>query len=269
MRIVRFVHNDTPTYGVVEGELPEISEDGTLETSGLEVAVLNSDPFFSPAQSTGERIPYDDLRLVAPILPRSKVIGVGRNFADHAKEMGNEVPVSPLTFFKPNTAVVGPGEPIRLPAISENVSYEAELAVVISKVAKHVTPETAYDYVLGYTASNDVTLRDIQNFDNQWSRAKGFDSSCPLGPWIETDFDPDNVRIRSWVNGQKKQDGNTQDFIFDIPTVIAHLTEVMTLLPGDVILTGTPEGVGQIIAGDRVSIGIDGLGLLTNPVMDA
>lgn len=268
MRIVRFVHNDAPHYGVVEGNLPEVSDDGTLDTSELEVAVLSSDPFFSPAQSTGERLPYDEVRMLAPILPRSKVIGVGRNFADHARELGNDVPVSPLTFFKPNTSVVGPGEPIRLPAISEEVSYEAELAVVISKIAKNVTPENAYSYVLGYTAANDVTLRDIQRIDKQWSRAKGFDSSCPLGPWIETEYDPENVRIRSWVDGELKQDGNTEDFIFDIPTVLAHLTEVMTLLPGDVILTGTPAGVGRIEAGNRVDIAIDGLGVLSNPVMD-
>ncbi|MCQ9367814.1 fumarylacetoacetate hydrolase family protein [Brevibacterium sp. 50QC2O2] len=269
MRIVRFVHNDAPTYGVVEGDLPEAAADGTLDTSELEIAVLDGDPFFSPAQSTGAHLKYDDVRLIAPIIPRSKVIGVGRNFADHAKELGNEVPASPLTFFKPNTAVVGPGDPIRLPAISEKVSYEAELAVVISRVAKNVPAEKAYEYVLGYTAANDVTLRDIQQIDKQWSRAKGFDTSCPLGPWIETDLDPEGVRIRSWVNGELKQDGNTDDFIFDIPTVIEHLSEVITLLPGDVILTGTPEGVGAINAGDRVDIAIDGLGLLSNPVLDA
>ena len=269
MRIVRFVHDDKPAYGIVEGELPEISEDGTVDTSGLQVALMNGDPFFSPAKSTGERIPFDDVRLLAPIIPRSKVVGVGRNFADHAIELGNEVPVSPLTFFKPNTAVIGPDDPIRLPAISENVSYEAELAVVIGKVAKNVKAENAYDYVLGYMSANDVTLRDLQKQEKQWARAKGFDTSCPLGPWIETEFDPDNVRIRSWVDGELRQDGNTEDFIFDIPTVIEFLTEVMTLLPGDVILTGTPAGVGQIVHGNRVSIAIDGLGVLSNPVLDA
>ncbi|GAA4395957.1 MULTISPECIES: fumarylacetoacetate hydrolase family protein [Brevibacterium] len=269
MRIARFIHEDAPAYGVVEGDLPEVDSDGTLDTSGLQIAVLDSDPFFSPAQSTGTRLAYDDVRLLAPIIPRSKVIGVGRNFADHAKELGNEVPVSPLTFFKPNTAVAGPGDPIRLPAISEHVSYEAELAVVISRVAKRVPAEKAYDHVLGYTAGNDVTLRDIQKTDKQWSRAKGFDTSAPLGPWIETDMDPEGVRIRSWVDGELKQDGNTNDYIFDIPTLIEHLSETITLLPGDVILTGTPAGVGEIVAGNRVDIAIDGLGLLSNPVMDA
>lgn len=269
MRIARFIHQDEPTYGVVEGDLPEVAADGTLDTSDLQIAVLDSDPFFTPAQSTGDRLAYDDVRLLAPIIPRSKVIGVGRNFADHAAELGNEVPVSPLTFFKPNTAVIGPGDPIRLPAISEYVSYEAELAVVISRVAKQVPAEKAADFVLGATASNDVTLRDIQQTDKQWSRAKGFDTSAPLGPWIETDFDPADVRIRSWVDGELKQDGNTTDFIFDIPALIEHISEVVTLLPGDVIMTGTPAGVGQIVAGNRVDIAIDGLGLLTNPVMDA
>ncbi|GAA1997221.1 fumarylacetoacetate hydrolase family protein [Brevibacterium samyangense] len=269
MRIVRFVHKDQPTYGVVEGDLPEVSDTGGLDTSGLEIVVLTTDPFFGPAESTGERLKYDEVRLLSPIIPRSKVIGVGRNFADHAKELGNDVPTTPLTFFKPNTAVIGPGDPIRLPSVSEHVSYEAELAVVISRVAKGVKAENAYDYVLGYTAANDVTLRDLQGPDKQWSRAKGFDTSAPLGPWIETDLDPDNLRIRSWVDGELKQDGTTADFIFDIPFVIEWVSEVITLLPGDVILTGTPEGVGRIEAGNRVDIAIDGLGLLTNPVLDA
>jgi 2-keto-4-pentenoate hydratase/2-oxohepta-3-ene-1,7-dioic acid hydratase in catechol pathway len=269
MRIARFIHNDEPTYGVVEGDLPEVGADGSLDDSGLAIAVLDSDPFFSPAQSTGERLALQDVRLLSPIIPRSKVVGVGRNFADHAAELGNEVPVSPLTFFKPNTAVIGPGDPIRLPAISENVSYEAELAVVISRVAKQVPAEKAHSYVLGYTAANDVTLRDVQQTDKQWTRAKGFDTSCPLGPWIETEFDPEDVRIRSWVDGELRQDGSTADFIFDIPSLIAHITETITLLPGDVILTGTPAGVGQVVSGNRVHVAIDGLGLLANPVMDA
>ncbi|GAA1643628.1 MULTISPECIES: fumarylacetoacetate hydrolase family protein [Brevibacterium] len=268
MRIARFVHKDEPAYGVVEGDVPPI-EDGTWDTSGLSLAVLDSDPFFSPAQSTGERLKFDDVRLVSPILPRSKVIGVGRNFADHAAELGNDVPTTPVTFIKPNTSVIGPGDPIRLPAISEYVSYEGELAVIIGRVAKGVRAEDAMDHVLGFTAANDVTLRDLQKSDTQWTRAKGFDTSCPLGPWIETQLDVDDATIRSWVNGELKQDGTTADFIFDIPTLIEHISETMTLLPGDVILTGTPAGVGRIVAGDRVDIAIDGLGVLTNPVMDA
>src|SRR5699024_5310572 len=152
---------------------------------------------------------------------------------------------------------------------SEYVSYEAELAVIIGRVAKGIRAENAMDHVLGYTAGNDVTLRDIQQSDNQWSRAKGFDTSCPLGPWIETELDVDDVGIRSWVHGEPKQDGTTAVFIFAIPTLIEHLSETITLLPGDVILTGTPAGVGQIVAGNRVDIAIDGLGVLTNPVMDA
>lgn len=226
-------------------------------------------PLLRSGPVNGERLKFDDVRLLSPILPRSKVIGVGRNFADHAAELGNEVPVSPLTFFKPNTAVIGPGDPIRLPSISEYVSYEAELAVIIGRVAKGVKAENAFDYVLGYTGGNDVTMRDIQKSDKQWSRAKGFDTSCPLGPWIETELDVDDLSIRSWVDGELKQDGNTADFIFDIPTLIEHLSETITLLPGDVILTGTPAGVGQIVSGNRVDIAIEGLGVLTNMVMDA
>ncbi len=176
----------------------------------------------------GERLKFDDVRLLSPILPRSKVIGVGRNFADHAAELGNEVPVTPVTFFKPNTSVIGPGDPIRPPAISEHVSYEAELAVIIGRVSKGVKAENALDHVLGYTSANDVTLRDLQKSDTQWTRAKGFDTSCPLGPWIETDLDVDDLSIRSWVNGDLKQDGTTADFIFDIPTIIEHLSETIT-----------------------------------------
>lgn len=269
MRIARFIYHDEPTYGVVEGDLPPVDASGSLDTSGLRIAVLSGDPFFSPSQSTGEQLNFDDVRLVAPIIPRSKVVGVGRNFADHAAELGNEVPQTPLIFFKPNTAVVGPGEPIRLPAISDHVSYEAELAVVIGRIAKNVAEQDAMGHVLGYTAANDVTLRDLQKADKQWTRAKGFDTSCPLGPWIETELDPDATGIRSWVNGELKQDGSTEDFVFDIASLIAHISETITLLPGDVILTGTPAGVGRIEAGDTVNIAIDGLGLLSNPVMEA
>lgn len=269
MRIIRFIHNDNPAYGVVEGEDPPVAGDGTWDTSGLEVAVLDADPFFSPAASTGERLRYDDVRLISPMIPRSKVVGVGRNFAKHAAELDHEVPTSPLIFMKPNTAVIGPGEPIRVPDLSEHVSYEAELGVIVSRIAKNVPAEKAYDYVLGYTAANDVTLRDIQRTDNQWFRAKGFDTSCPLGPWINTDYDPEAVDIRSWVDGELKQHGNTRDMIFGIPEVIAFITETVTLLPGDVILMGTPEGVGAISAGNTTAVAIDGLGLLRNPVMDS
>src|SRR5699024_1330237 len=192
MRIARFVHQDEPKYGVVEGEVPPIT-DGTWDTSGLELAVLDSDPFFSPAQSTGEKLKFDDVRLVSPILPRSKVIGVGRNFADHAAELGNEVPVSPLTFFKQNTSVIGPGDPIRLAAVSEYISNEGELSVIIGSVAKGIRAENAMNHCRGYTAGNYVTLRCIQQSDNLRSRAKSFDTSCPRGPWIETELDVGDV----------------------------------------------------------------------------
>jgi 2-keto-4-pentenoate hydratase/2-oxohepta-3-ene-1,7-dioic acid hydratase in catechol pathway len=269
MRIARFISGEDPAYGVVEGDLPEPGPDGGLDLSGLQLAVLSGDPFFQPTQSTGERIPLADVRLLSPIIPRSKVVGVGKNFADHAKEMGGEVPPSPLTFFKPNTAVIGPGDPIRLPAVSDEVSYEAELAVVIGKIAKGVPAEKAREHILGYTCANDVTLRDIQRSDGQWSRAKGFDTSCPLGPWIETELDTRDLAVRSWVNGELRQDGTTEDFVFDIPELIAHISETITLLPGDVILTGTPAGVGRIDAGDQVRVSVEGIGVLANPVMEA
>lgn len=269
MRIVRFVHNDEPTYGVLEGDVPEPADDGTFDTSGLEIAVLSGDPFFSPAGSTGERLPYADVRLIAPIIPRSKIIAVGRNYADHARELGNEVPASPQFFFIPNTAIVGPNEPVRLPAVSEEVSYEAELAVIISRVAKQVRREDALKHVLGYTVANDVTLRDLQKTDLQWARAKGFDTSTPVGPWIETELDTEDLRVRSWVDGELRQDGTTADMVFDIPALIEAISETITLLPGDIILTGTPAGVGKVEAGQRMNIAVEGLGLLSNPAMDA
>ncbi len=178
------------------------------------------------------------------MIPRSKIVGVGRNYADHAAEMGNEVPVSPLLFLKPNTSVVGPDDPIVLPDWTEEVSYEAELAVVIGKVTKDVTPENALHYVFGYTVANDITARDAQRTDSQWVRAKGFDGSCPLGPWVVPGLDVEDLAVRSRVNGETKQDGRTSQLIFDVPALISYISEVMTLLPGDVILTGTRPGSG-------------------------
>ncbi|WGW13039.1 fumarylacetoacetate hydrolase family protein [Saxibacter everestensis] len=265
MRIARFTLEDEPHYGIVEGDLRTDDADGF---GNLELVVLSGDPFFSPAEPTGQRVKVDDVRLLAPIIPRSKVVGIGRNYAEHAAELGNEVPKEPLMFFKPNTAVIGPDDPIRLPARSENVSYEAELAVVISRICKNVPRERAQDCILGYTIANDVTARDLQKTDGQWARAKGFDTSCPLGPWIETDLDVEDLAIRSWVDGDLKQDGRTSQMIHDVPDLISYVSEMITLLPGDVILTGTPAGVGQIVAGQRVRIDIEGIGVLSNPVLD-
>jgi 2-keto-4-pentenoate hydratase/2-oxohepta-3-ene-1,7-dioic acid hydratase in catechol pathway len=249
MRLVRFRFADRIATGVVEGDL---------------VRVLRG-TFFEDPLPTGEEIPLDDVRLLAPVLP-SKVLAVGKNYAAHAAEFGGEVPEEPLIFMKPSTAVSGPGDLIPLPAISRRVDYEGELAVVMGRLARNVPTEEAGKYVLGYTCGNDVTLRDLQKKDGQWTRAKGFDGSCPLGPWIETELDPMDVRIETRVNGETRQFASTADMVFGVATLIAFVTASMTLLPGDVILTGTPEGVGPLGPGDRVEVEIEGIGVLSNTV---
>ncbi len=258
MRIARFTTGPDPRYALVEGE------------SGAEVLhVITGDPIFTPVELTGEQVRLDDdgVRLLAPVIPRSKIIGVGRNFAAHAKEMGNELPTEPMLFLAPNTAVIGPDDPIVLPEWTHEVSYEAELAVVIGKVTRNVTPERALANVFGYTVANDVTARDAQRRESQWFRAKSFDTSKPLGPWVVTDLDPADVTVRSSVNGEQRQEGSTRDLVFDVPFLISAISQVTTLLPGDVILTGTPEGVGTIEHGDIVDVEVDEIGVLRNPVI--
>ncbi len=201
----------------------------------------------------------DDLR--APVRP-GKVLCVGRNYAAHAKELGNEVPKTPLLFLKPSSSVIGSGEAIVLPVESTRVEHEAELAVVIGKTAKNIRAEDAFAHVFGYTCGGDITARDLQRSDGQWSRAKGFDTFCPLGPWIETKLDPSAISIRCAVNDQARQDGNTRDMVFQLPELIATMSRAMTLEPGDVLLTGTPEGVGPLVAGDVLTITIEGIGTL-------
>ena len=230
----------------------------------LIIAAIKDHPM-GKIEFTGERFAIGDVRLLAPILP-SKVLAVGRNYAAHAAEMGSAVPERPLIFLKPSTSVIGTRDVIRLPVDSDQVEHEAELALVIGRVAKDVPREQALDVVFGYTCANDVTARDQQRADVQFTRAKGYDSFCPIGPWIETSFDPSAVRVRALVNGETRQDGNTRDMIFDIATIVSFMSQVMTLVPGDVILTGTPEGVGKISDGDTVTIAIDGIGELVNPV---
>lgn len=248
MRIARFVVDGDPLYGVVDGE---------------NVHVLAGDPFFQGIKTTGAVHPLDDVRLVAPIIPRSKVVGFGRTYSEHAKELGNEVPLEPLMFLKPNTSVVGHGEPVTLPAFSQEVSFEGELAVVIGRICKDVPAEKASDVIFGYTIANDLTARDAQRTDPQWARAKGFDGSCPLGPWIETELeDPDDVAITTRLNGEVRQDGSTRDMIWPVSELVARASEAFTLLPGDVIMTGTPAGVGLVNAGDIVEIELEGLGTL-------
>lgn len=255
MRIARFVAQDQPAYGVVENDDSKAMEDLTL-------TVLQGDPFYQGVQPTNQTHTVGDVRLVAPIIPRSKIVGIGRNWVDHAKELGNEVPARPLMFLKPNTSVVGHGDPVTLPSWSEEISYEAELAVVIGTICKDVPRERVKDVIFGYTVANDLTARDAQRSDNQWARAKGFDGSCPLGPWIETELDTDDVRITSHVDGELRQDGTTADMIFDVAELVATVSEAFTLLPGDVILTGTPAGVGIVDAGARIEVAVEGIGSL-------
>jgi 2-keto-4-pentenoate hydratase/2-oxohepta-3-ene-1,7-dioic acid hydratase in catechol pathway len=257
VRIARFTTEDgEPRYGVVEG-----APDREV------VAVVAGDPLYRPVQFTGERLPLADVRLLAPVIPRSKVVGVGRNYADHAAEFGQVVPEEPLLFLKPNTAVIGPGDAIVLPRQSHEVHFEGELAVVIGKLCRDVPPERALDVIFAYTVGNDVTARDLQRTDDQWSRAKGFDTFCPLGPWLETELDPADLTLRTVVNGEVKQDVRTSKLIFDIPTLVAYISAAFTLLPGDVILTGTPAGVGPIVAGDLVEVTVEGIGTLDNRVV--
>jgi 2-keto-4-pentenoate hydratase/2-oxohepta-3-ene-1,7-dioic acid hydratase in catechol pathway len=262
VRIARFTTGDDPRFGVVTGE---IDEHGELDPDASVVA-LAGDPLYIGVKLTDEELRLSDVRLLAPVLPRSKVVGIGRNYAGHAAELGNEVPAEPLMFLKPNTSVVGPGDPVFYPRQSREVHYEGELAVVIGRICRDVPIERAADVIFGYTVANDVTARDLQRGDVQFTRAKGFDSFCPLGPWIETELDVSDLRVRTFLNGDVVQDGSTKDMIFDVPALVAHVSSVMTLLPGDVILTGTPEGVGPMEVGDEVDVVIERLGTLTNKV---
>lgn len=255
--MARFAGDDDPRFGVVgaDGDTPII-------------APLKGDPLYAPLELTGEKLALEDVRLLAPVIPRSKVVCVGKNYVAHAAEMGGDVPEEPLIFLKPNTSVIGPGEPIFYPSQSQDVHFEGELAIVIGRICRNVTASDVPNVIYGYTVANDVTARDLQAKDGQWARAKGFDTFCPLGPWIETDFDPSDARVRTTLNGELKQDGRTSDMVFDVSTILQYVTSFMTLLPGDVILTGTPDGVGPMEPGDHVAVTIDGLGTLTNTVVN-
>ncbi|WP_454138373.1 fumarylacetoacetate hydrolase family protein [Microbacterium paulum] len=255
MRIARFSHDDAIRFGIVDG---------------TDLVVLAGDPLFAGFETTGERVPLGEVALLAPVIPRSKVIGIARNYRDHAAELGNEVPAEPMMFLKPNTSVIGPGDAIVRPTQSERTDYEGELAAVIGRVAKNVSVEDALDYVFGYTIGNDVTARDLQKTDGQWARAKGFDTFCPLGPAIETEFTPSgDVRIVTRVNGEVRQDGTLGEMVHSVAEFISYASHAFTLLPGDVILAGTPAGVGPFVAGDIVEVEITGLGTLRNLVRDA
>jgi 2-keto-4-pentenoate hydratase/2-oxohepta-3-ene-1,7-dioic acid hydratase in catechol pathway len=224
---------------------------------------------FAGYDPTGERVPLREAKLLAPVIPRSKVVAVGKNYREHAEEMGGEAPAEPLLFLKPNTSVIGPGDAIVLPPQSDRVEHEGELAVVIGRIAKNVAEADAADVIFGYTIANDVTARDLQKRDGQWTRAKGFDTFCPLGPVIDTELDLDGGTIETIVDGERRQHGRLADMVHSIPAIIAYASSVFTLLPGDVILTGTPAGVGPLVDGDTVEVSVSGLGTLANPVRHA
>lgn len=252
MRVARFAHGERIGYGVVDDDA---------------LVVLVGDPIVAGFDTTGERVPLADARLLAPVIPRSKVVAVGRNYAKHAAELGNEVPSEPLVFLKPNTSVIGPNDAIVLPPESTDVHFEGEIALVIGRVARRLTRANAMHAVFGVTVANDVTARDLQRREQQWARAKGFDTFCPLGPAIETEPDYDALRLITRVDGDVRQDGVSSDWIFDAPTVLEWITASMTLLPGDVVLMGTPEGVGPLHAGETVEVEVPGVGTLRNPVV--
>jgi 2-keto-4-pentenoate hydratase/2-oxohepta-3-ene-1,7-dioic acid hydratase in catechol pathway len=262
VRIARFTTGEDPQYGVVTGE---VDEHGIPDEDCVVVA-LNGDPLYVGLHLSSKEYPLADVRLLSPVLPRSKVIGIGKNSAAQAAEMGGEAPAEPLLFMKPNTSVIGPGDPIFYPRQTRELHYEGELAVVIGRICRDVPAAKAADVIQGYTVGNDVTARDLQRSDVQFTRAKGFDSFCPLGPWIETELDVSDLRVQTFLNGDLKQDGSTADMVHDVPSLVAYVSSVMTLLPGDVILTGTPEGVGPMQVGDEVEVSIAGIGNLTNPV---
>jgi len=258
MRIVRFSPNASagigtdPLFGVLNSE--------------NQILVLRGDPIYSGIVPTETKVSLDEVRLLAPVIPRSKVVCVGKNYADHAAEMGSDVPKEPVIFLKPNTSVVGPDDLIQWPRMSERVDFEGELAVVISRICKDVPREKVADVIFGYTIANDVTARDLQKVDGQWNRAKGFDTFCPLGPWIETEFEPGSQKITTTLDGEIKQSDVLTSMTFKIPEIIEFISSVMTLLPGDVILTGTPAGIAPMPAGSEVVITIEGIGSLSNKV---
>lgn len=257
MRLGRIASRDGVAFVRIEGEL--------RDAAGMIAREIAEHPFGTPTY-TGRTWPLADVRLLAPMLA-GKVVCVGKNYAAHAAEMGGDSPPDPVIFLKPNTTIIGPNVPIRLPLNVSPVHFEGELAIVISRPCKDVTAAQAADAILGYTVANDVTARDQQRADGQWTRAKGHDTFCPVGPWIVTDVDPADLELRTEVNGQVKQRSRTSMMIHGIGDVVEWISAVMTLLPGDLILTGTPEGVGPIDHGDTVSVTIDGIGTLINPVV--
>ncbi len=249
MRLVRFQAEERPAYGVLDGDF---------------VTELDGD-FFRPLRTGNRTHPLSRVKLLAPCSP-GKIIAVGLNYRDHAEELGLAVPEEPVIFLKPPSTVIGPGEAILYPAMSGQVDYEAELGVVIGDRAKDLSLAEAKDHILGYTCANDVTARDLQRKDGQWTRAKSFDTFCPIGPWIETGLDPGNLLVESYLNGEQRQSSRTAQFIFPVYYLVSFISRVMTLYPGDLIITGTPAGIGPMKHGDEVEVRIEGIGSLKNIV---
>lgn len=256
MKIARFTTGDDPRYGILD------------ET---ELVVLAGDPLYGGYDTTGERLPLSEVKLLAPVIPRSKVVCVGMNFPEHRADLAYEGPETPLIFLKPNTAIVGPGDPILIPPVEGRIVHEGELAIVIGAVAKSVKAADYEKYVFGYTIANDVTARDVQRKENKFTRAKGFDTFCPLGPALVTAdalADPQDLTLTVRVDDEVRQEASTRDMIFPVAALLAFISRVMTLEPGDVVLTGTPEGVGPLEAGQVVRVTVPGIGTLENPVVD-
>jgi len=249
MKIIRYTIGKQTEYGILEGE----------QVQGLE-----GDPF-SQIKKSNRNYKLSDVKLLAPCTP-SKIVAIGLNYYSHAKEVNQPVPEEPMMFYKPSTSVIGPEDKIRYPEGSQHLDYECELGVVIKSLAQQVAKQEALKYVLGYTCFNDVTARDWQKKDSQWSRAKGSDTFSPIGPWIETELDPGNVLVETYVNGERKQQANTSDLVFGVPELVSYITQVITLLPGDVIATGTPSGISSLQRGDTVEIKIEHIGTLRNYV---
>ncbi|HEX4057560.1 MAG TPA: fumarylacetoacetate hydrolase family protein [Galbitalea sp.] len=250
MKIARFSTDGDPRFGIVDGD---------------DLVVLAGDPLFSGFQTTDERVPIEEAKLLAPVIPRSKVVCVGLNYTDHKDDVQVDGPETPLLFLKPNTSIVGPGDTIQLPPVEGRIVHEGELAIVIGRIAKQIKAEDYAHYIFGYTIANDVSARDIMFSDGQWARAKGYDTFCPIGPFIETELDTSNLEISTFVDGEPRRHGSTKDMIHKIPEIVAFASDVWTLLPGDLILTGTPAGLGGFVDGQTVDVTIDGIGTLSNP----
>jgi len=250
VKIARFSTDGDPRFGIVDGD---------------DLVVLSGDPMFSGYGTTGERVPLDSVKLLAPVIPRSKIVCVGLNYAEHKADMPVEAPDAPLLFLKPNTSIIGPGDTIQIPPVEGRIVHEGELAVVIGSVAKRVKAADYKDVIFGYTIANDVSARDQMFADGQWARAKGYDTFCPIGPVIETELDVSSLEIQTYVDGEPRRHGNTKDLLHSIAEIIEYASDVWTLLPGDLILTGTPAGLGGFVDGQTIDITIEGIGTLSNP----